>query len=99
MTQAQLQNQLLKLKFFIENDCAYIDFGQQNFKIEGKMTGTSIKCIQSKQRLMAQPEVPALKQTESVIYHETPSSNRKMKQSSVSTKKSRRNAVEKKKLK
>ena len=49
MTQAQLQNQLLKLKFFIENDCAYIDFGQQNFKIEGKMTGTSIKRIQSKQ--------------------------------------------------
>ena len=59
------------MKFFIENDCAYIDFGQQNFKIEGKMTGTSIKRIQSKQRSMAQPEVPVLKQTESVIYHET----------------------------
>ena len=85
-----------KVKFFIENDCAYIDFGQQNFKIEGKMTGTSIKCIH-KQRSIAQPEVSALKQTESVIYHETPTSNskRKMKQPSVSTNKSRRNAVEK----
>ena len=45
------------MKFFIENDCAYIDFGQQNFKIEGKMTGTSIKRIQSKHRSMEQPEV------------------------------------------
>ena len=58
------------------------------------MTGTSIKRIQSKQRSIAQPEVPALKQTESVIYHKTPTSNSKMKQPSVSTKKSKRNAVE-----
>ena len=58
------------------------------------MTGTSIKRIQSKQRSIAQPEVPALKQTQSVIYHETPTSNSKMKKPSVSTKKLRRNAVE-----
>ena len=40
----------------------------------------------------------SIEKTESVIYHETPTSNSKwkMKQPSVSTKKSRRNAVEKK---